>query len=128
MIRNRILITGVPLLALLALASPSHAATVTVPGSIALVPLDVATVTTGGVAVTALIAGHRTGGGFLLNPVGAIAPLCINEQGTAVGTTSAGSVICIAAGASFNLAPSPMPVSVVSSDSAHGFAGEGYTQ
>lgn len=115
-------------LALLALIGSSRADTVTVAGQLTLVPLDVASVTTGGTAVTALNAGHRNAGGWLLNPVGAAQPLCINELGTAAGTTSAGSVICIAAGASFNLAPSPNPVSVVSSDSAHPFAGEGYTK
>lgn len=115
-------------LALMALASPSHAATVTVPGTIQIIPLTVATVTTGGTAVTALTAGQRTAGGWILNPVGAAQPLCINEAGgVASGTTSAGSLICIAAGASFNLAPSILAVSVISSDSAHPFAGEGYT-
>jgi hypothetical protein len=117
-----------PCLALVALASPSHAATVTVPGVVQIIPLDVASVTTGATAVTALTAGHRTAGGWILNPVGAAAPLCINEAGgVASGTTSAGSLICIPAGASFNLAPSIMGVSVVSSDSAHPFAGEGFT-
>lgn len=117
------------LLALLAtLAAPAEAATVTVVGPVTLVPLDVAIVTTGGTAVTALNAGHRIAGGWLLNPSGATQPLCINEQGTASGTVSAGSVICIAPGASFNLAPSPMSVSVVTSDSAHAFAGEGYAE
>lgn len=113
---------------LLALSSASNAATPTVPGSLVLVPLDAATVTTGGVAVTALIAGHRTAGGFLLNPIGATANLCINEQGTAAGTTSAGSLVCIVPGAIYNLAPNPGPVSVVTTDSAHPFAGEGFTE
>jgi hypothetical protein len=106
----------------------AQSAVMTVPGILTLVPLDIATVTTGGTAVTALNAGHRTAGGWLMNPAGAAAPLCINEQAVASGTTSAGSLICIVAGASFNLAPSRQPVSVVSSDSAHPFAGEGYTE
>lgn len=98
----------------------------TTPGTLVLVPLDVATVTTGGTAVTALATGHRNKGGWLLNPSGATVNLCINEQTTASGTTSAGALICIAPGSSFNLAPSPLAVSVVTSDSAHPFAGEGY--
>lgn len=108
--------------------SPTYPCPVsTTPGSLTLHALDVATVTTGGTAVTALAAGHRTKGGWLLNPSGASINLCINEQGaTASGTTSAGALICIAPGASFNLAPSPLAVSVVTSDSTHPFAGEGY--
>jgi len=95
--------------------------------SITVTPLDVATVTTGGAAVTALTAGHRAKGGFLMNPIGATVALCINEAGgTASGTTSAGSLICIQPGNSYNLAPSALAVSVITSDSAHAFAGEGY--
>jgi hypothetical protein len=95
--------------------------------SITVTPLDVASVTTGGTAVTALAAGKRTKGGFLLNPSGATVALCINEAGaTASGTASAGSLVCIQPGNSFNLAPSALAVSVVTSDSAHSFAGEGY--
>lgn len=101
--------------------------TSTSPGPLAIVPLDVASVTTGASAVTALTAGHRNKGGWLLNPVGATVNLCINEAGgTASGTTSAGSLVCITPGNSFNLAPSALAVSVVTSDSAHAFAGEGY--
>lgn len=94
--------------------------------SLTLVPLDVATVTTGGTAVTALTAGHRNRGGWLANPDGATISLCINEQTTAAGTTSAGALMCILPGRSFNLVPSPLAVSVISSDSAHPFAGEGF--
>ena len=72
--------------------------------------------------------GHRTAGGYIQNPVGAAAPLCINELGTASGTTSAGSVVCIAPGATFTITPSPRPLSVVSSDSNHAFAGAGWTE
>lgn len=91
-----------------------------------LVPLDVATVTTGGTAVTALTAGHRTRGGFLKNPDTATIPLCINEQGTASGTVSAGATTCILPGQSYNLAPSPNAVSIITSDSAHPVSGMGY--
>jgi hypothetical protein len=90
-----------------------------------IVPLDVATVTTGGTAVTTLTAGHRTAGGFLQNPVGATIALCINEQGTASGTTSSGTTTCIQPGQSYVLTPAAGAVSVVTSDSAHPFSGYG---
>jgi hypothetical protein len=109
------------------LAVPTaHAETLVVPGPRNMVPLDVASVTTGGTAVTALTAGHRTAGGWIYNPTGAAADLCINEMGTATGTVSAGSTVCIAAGATLLLTPSNAPVSVISSDSAHAFAGMGW--
>jgi hypothetical protein len=97
---------------------------VVTPGSLTQVPLDVATVTTGGTAVTALTAGHRNKGGWIQNPVGAIA-LCINEIGTASGTTSAGNTTCIQGGQSYVLSPSTAAVSVISSDSSHPFSGMG---
>jgi hypothetical protein len=100
--------------------------TATTSGSLTIVPLDVATVTTGGTAVTALAAGHRNKGGFLLNPSAATVDLCINEQATAAGTVSAGALLCISAGQTYTLSPSALGVSVVTSDSAHPFAGQGY--
>jgi hypothetical protein len=96
------------------------------PGSLTLVPLDVSTVTTGGTAVTALTAGHRTKGGFLVNPENATINLCINEQAAASGTVSAAALVCIAPSQAYTLAPSSLGVSVVTSDSAHPFAGQGY--
>lgn len=99
--------------------------TTTSPGARTLVTLDVKTVTTGGTAVTAILAGHRTAGGFLQNPVGAAAPLCINEIGTATGTTSAGDTTCIMPGQSYTLSPTATAVSVIASDSAHAFSGYG---
>jgi hypothetical protein len=108
------------------LAAPSHAATETTPSSVTINPLDVAIVTTGGPAVTAINAGHRSAGGWLLNPSTATIPLCINKIGTASGTTSAGSTTCIAPGQPYTVAPGIGPVSVVSSDSAHAFSGEGF--
>jgi hypothetical protein len=113
-------------LALLALAAPAGAATVTVPGSVALVPLDVAIVATGGTAVTALNAGHRSAGGWIYNPVGATQNLCISEVGTASGTVSAASLTCIQPGQMYGLTPSNGSVSVVASDSGHAFSGLGY--
>ena len=109
-------------------ATPVLAGTETVPGSMNIVPLDISTVTTGGTAVTAINAGNRTAGGFLQNPKGATVDLCINEQGTASGTTSAGNTTCVAPGNSYNLAPSNNPVSVVTSDSSHPFSGYGLKQ
>lgn len=95
------------------------------PSQRTLVALDVTTVTTGGTAVTALTAGHRTAGGFIQNPPSATVNLCLNELGTASGTTSAGSTTCILPGQSYSLAAAAGAVSVISSDSAHPFAGYG---
>ena len=91
-----------------------------------LTPLDVATVTTGGTAVTALLPQHRSSGGWIYNPPTATVNLCINEIGTASGTTSAGNTTCIVPGQTYVLtASSNNPVSVISSDSAHPFSGYG---
>lgn len=95
------------------------------PGLRTIIPLDVSTVTTGGTAVTALNAGHRTAGGFLYNPIGATINLCINEQGTASGTTSSGALTCIQPGQTYTLVPAAGAVSVITSDSSHPFSGEG---
>lgn len=95
------------------------------PASRTPVTLDVKTVTTGGTAVTALTAGHRTFGGFLQNPPSATVNLCINEIGTAAGTTSSGDTTCIQPGAAYKLTPATTAVSVISSDSAHPFSGYG---
>lgn len=97
------------------------------PGTRTLVPLDVSTVTTGGTAVTALTAGHRTAGGYLANPKAATIDLCVNEQTTASGTTTGAQsgLYCIVPGGSYNLAPSTLAVSVITSDSTHPFAGYG---
>lgn len=92
------------------------------------IPLDVATVTTGATAVTALAAGNRQRGGWLYNPSSATIKLCIDEQTTASGTSSAGSLTCILPGQSYNLIPSMAPVSVVTSDSAHPFSGMGWAR
>lgn len=97
----------------------------TSPGTRTIVALDVSTVTTGGTAVTALTAGHRTAGGWLFNPIGATINLCINEQGTASGTTSAGALTCIQPGQSYTLQPASGAVSVITSDSSHPFSGMG---
>jgi len=117
------------LMLLMSLAAlPATAATVVVPGAVNIIPLDIATVTTGGTAVNALSAGHATAGGYIFNPSGAAQPLCISQLGVASGTVSAGNTTCIAAGQSYVLTPSLGPVSVVSSDSAHPFSGQGMQQ
>jgi hypothetical protein len=95
------------------------------PGQRTMVTLDTKTVTTGGTAVVAIAAGNRTGGGWLFNPETATAPLCINEIGTASGTSSAGDTTCIGAGRPYNVTPAAGAVSVVSSDSSHPFSGYG---
>lgn len=118
---------GLVLCGLLAAIPAAQADSVyTVPGPIALVPLDLATVTTGGTAVVALIAGHRNKGGWLFNPNAATVNLCINEIGPASGTTSVGNTTCIVPGQTYRLAASPNAVSVISSDSAHPFSGYGW--
>lgn len=103
----------------------SSAPSFTKPALFTIVPLDVSTVTTGGTAVTALTAGHKTAGGWLQNPASATQPLCINEIGTASGTSSSGNTTCVSPGTPYYLTPSSGTVSVVSSDSAHPFSGFG---
>ena len=90
--------------------------------------LDVATVATGGTAVVAITAGHRTAGGVISNPSTATINLCVNEFGTASGTTTgsqSGKLFCLVPGQSYNLQPSALGVSVISSDSSHPFFGYG---
>lgn len=101
--------------------------TLSKPGLLTPVTLDIKTVTTGGTAVTAISAGHRTGGGFLKNPENATIFLCINEIGTAAGTISSGDTTCIGPGIGYNVAPGSGAVSVITSDSAHPFSGFGLT-
>lgn len=113
------------LLALMLLASPSFAATETVPAPLTIISLDIQTVTTGGTAVTAIAAGNHTAGGFLQNPKGASIDLCINLVAAASGTTSAGDLICIPPAGTFTVPPGIGSVSVVTSDSSHPFAGYG---
>jgi hypothetical protein len=95
--------------------------------AILVAPLDVATVTTGGAAVTAIAHYHRLKGGWLQNPPTATANLCITEIDAAAATTTpGGNVTCIVPGQTYILAPSGNSVSVVSSDSAHPFSGYGW--
>jgi hypothetical protein len=118
----------VALLALLSMSAfqPSRAAVETVPGTLQIVPLDISTVTTGGVAVFALNPGNRSAGGWIQNPSTATVNLCIDEVGVASGTVSSGNVTCIPPGSTYTVAPSSRPVSVISSDSSHAFSGYGF--
>lgn len=95
------------------------------PGARTLITLDIKTVTTGGTAVTALSSGHKSAGGFIQNPPTATVNLCLNEIGTATGTTSSGDTTCVIPGQSYILTPSSGAVSVISSDSSHPFSGMG---
>lgn len=110
-----------------AIATAIAAALTTKPASLTLVSLDLKTVTTGGTAVTALSAGHRSAGGWIKNPESATVNLGINEIGTASGTTSNGDTTFIVPGDVYVLAPSGNAVSVISADSSHPFSGMGYT-
>lgn len=96
----------------------------TKPGPYIIVPLDIATVTTGGTAVVALSAGHATAGGFILTS--SSAGLCVDQHttaGTATGTPSTTS--CVPATIPYNLVPSAGAVSVNSTGSSTALAGEG---
>ena len=112
-------LTAVVLLAGGMLAGGAHAQT-----AVILAPLDIATVTTGGTAVTAVAHYHRLKGGWIQNPSTAGTTLCINEMDAAVATTTpGGNVTCIVPGQTYLLAPTGNSVSVVSSDSNHAFSG-----
>ena len=98
----------------------------TKPASVTLVPLDISQVTTGGTAVVALIAGHRSAGGWIQNPATATINLGINEIDTASGTLTVGNTTFIAPGQNYVLAASGNAVSVISSDGTHPFSGAGF--
>ena len=93
------------------------------PQALTQVPLDVASVTTGGTAVAALSAGHATAGGFVVTANSA--GICVNEIGTA-GTASSGNTTCVAQNVPYYLAPTTNAVSVNSSASSVTLAGYGY--
>lgn len=116
-------------LALAALASPSRAATVTVPGPLRIVPLDITSVATANTPVTVLSPGEHSAGGYLVtsNAAGA----CFSENGTAgvatgyVGTTF---TTCVAANVVYPLSPSIGPVSANSTGTAVALSGYGLVQ
>lgn len=87
---------------------------------------DISTVTTGGTAVNAFSANHCAKGCYIVNPDNATVNLCGNGVGAASGTHSNGATICVVPGQSLWFSPRAAVVSVVSSDSAHPFGGEGY--
>ena len=93
--------------------------------ALVLTTLDIATVTTGGTAVTALAAGQRSKGGWIQNPPSASTNLCVNEKSTAT-TTAGGDVTCLVPGQTYILAANGNAVSVVSSDGPHPFSGYGW--
>jgi DNA-binding beta-propeller fold protein YncE len=89
-----------------------------------IVPLDVATVATGGTAVTALTAGHATAGGWIMTANAA--GICVDQvttAGTVSGTPS--TTGCVGAGVPVPLVASGLPVSVNSTGSGTALAGEG---
>jgi hypothetical protein len=107
----------------LAFVTPALAATVTVPGSLQIVPLDISAVTTGGVAVTALNAGNAAAGGWVVTSNAA--GICVNVNGAA-GTATAGDTTCVAANQAYYIPPTSHPVSVNSSASSVNFGGNGF--
>ena len=90
-----------------------------------IVPLDVATVTTGTPA-TVLSVNHRTAGGFLITSNAA--GMCISENGTA-GTATASiagvATVCVAANQPYTLVPSANAVSVTSTGTGVAISGFG---
>jgi hypothetical protein len=105
----------------------SGSPTYTKPGTYTEVPLDVATTTSANTAVTALIATHRSAGGWIENPPTATTVICINTITTAAFSSGAcvGSNNAISPGQVFNIPANANTVSVVSSDATHAFSGEG---
>lgn len=97
------------------------------PGSFTEVPLDIATTTTANTAVTAIIAGHRTAGGWIENPSTATTVICVNSITTAAFSSGAcvGSNNGISPGQTFNIPANANAVSVISSDASHAYSGEG---
>jgi hypothetical protein len=94
-------------------------------GPFTIVPLDTATVTTGGVAVTALAPGHASAGGFLVTSNAA--GICVDQSttaGTVTGTPS--TTVCVVQGQVYNIVPSGNVVSVNSAAPGVSLAGEGW--
>jgi len=96
----------------------------TVPSSLVIVPLDVATVTTGGTAVNALAANHATAGGYLVTANAA--GLCVDQTttaGTVTGTPK--TTVCVVQNQPYFLIPNTHAVSVNSTASGVALAGMG---
>lgn len=95
-------------------------------GAAVIVPLAVSTVTTAGTAVTALAAGQRTAGGYLVTSNAA--GICVSENGTAgtaTGYTGSVMTVCVAANQPYNLLANAGAVSVNSTASNVAFSGYG---
>jgi hypothetical protein len=108
------------------LAAPCLAATVTVPGPLEIVPLDVAVVTTASTPVTVLAAGEHVAGGFIVTANAA--GVCISENGPAgVATGYVGTVetVCVAQNVAYPLSTSIGPVSANSTASGVNLSGYG---
>lgn len=109
-------------LVLCLLAWPAAAVTVTEPGSLNVITLDIKTVTTGGTAVAALNPGNAARGGYLVTSNAA--GICINLVGVA-GTVTTGDTICVAANQPYYLPPMIGSVSVNSTASSVAISGYG---
>ena len=94
-----------------------------VPGSLTVVALDIASVTTGGVAVNALSATHAARGGYVITAHAA--GICVNVLGSA-GTATTGSTTCVPSNTPYRIPPTATAVSVNSSASSVLIAGYGY--
>jgi len=97
------------------------------PGTYTEVPLDVSTTTSANTAVTALIATHRSAGGWIENPPTATTVICVNTITTAAFSSGScvGSNNAVSPGQVFNIPSNSNAVSVVSSDASHAYSGEG---
>ena len=112
-------------LALIAGSATAQQPFIPIPYKPTIVPLDVATVTTGTPA-TVLSANHRTAGGFLITSNAA--GMCVSENGTAGTTTGyVGSVatVCVVANQPYTLQPSTNAVSVTSPGTGVAISGYG---
>jgi hypothetical protein len=85
--------------------------------------LDVATVTTGGTAVTAVAALHAVRGGFIYTTNSA--GICVNILGVAT-TTDGGNTACVAQGVRYSIPPTYGAVSVNSTGSGVALTGYGF--
>lgn len=94
-----------------------------VPAPMNVVSLDVSSVTTGGTAVTALLATHANHGGFLVTANAA--GICVNSAGGAAGTSTSGDTICVGQNIPYSIPPTANAISVNSSASSVTFAGNG---
>ncbi len=86
------------------------------------VALEVAVVTTGGVAVTVLSPGRATKGGWLMT--NNAAGMCANMRGAAT-TTNSGDTACVVAGQTYHIPETGGAVSVNSTGAAVAIAGNG---